>query len=78
MVNLMSANKHVPKIEQTNWVVKERCKDTRHSIPFISLPVMWKINIVLNNVNLLGYLTTMDGIPEDISPRAIMTSETLN
>ena len=78
MVNLMSANEHVPKIERTNWVVKERCKDTRHSIPFISSPVMWKINIVLNNVNLLGYLPTMDGITEDISPRAIMTSETLN
>ena len=52
-VNLTSANKHVSEIEWRIRVVKERCRDTRHSIPFMRLPVISNINIVLNNVKIL-------------------------
>ena len=42
------------------------------------LPVILAINIVLNNVNILVYFPTTDGILATISPRAIMTGKTLN
>jgi hypothetical protein len=34
VVNLASANEHVPDIEHHIWVVKEPCRATRHILPF--------------------------------------------
>ena len=51
---------------------------TRHSLPFMSLPVMLTINTLLNNFNILVYFTTKAGIYTTIIPREIMTGETLN
>ena len=78
MVNLTSANKPVPKIKQQIWVVKQKCRSTRNSLPFISLPVMLTINILLNNVKLLGYFSTTAVILKNISPKYIITGKTLN
>ena len=78
MDNLTSANEHVPEIERIIRALKERCRATRHSLPFMRLPVILTINIVLNNVKLLGYFPTTTGILTTISTRAIMTGETLN
>ena len=44
----------------------------------MGLHVVLTINIVLNNVKILGYFLTTDGISTTISPRAIMTGKTLN
>ena len=78
MVNLTSNNDHSPKIERRIRVAKERFRATRHSLPLMRLTVILNINIVLNNIKLLGYLTKTADIFTTISPRAIMTSETLN
>jgi hypothetical protein len=53
MVNLASANEHVPEIERRTRVVKERCRATRHSLPFETIPKLMTIHIVLNVVKLL-------------------------
>jgi hypothetical protein len=56
VVNLSSANEHVPEIEHRIRVVKERCRATRHSLPFERIPKIPKIMtilIVLNVVKLL-------------------------
>ena len=53
MVNLASANEHVPEIERRIRVVKERCRATRHSLPFERIPKLLTIHIVLNVVKLL-------------------------
>ena len=78
MGNLTSANNYVPKIDRILRVVKERCRGTRHSLLFMRLPVILDINIVLNNVNLLGYFPTTAGILKTISTIEIMIGETLN
>ena len=78
MVNLVSANENAPKIEQIIWVAKERCRATIYSLPFTRLPAILTINIVLKNVKLLGYLPTTADIMTNISPREIMTGDTLN
>jgi hypothetical protein len=43
MVNLASAKKHVPEIERRIRVVKERCRATRHILPFETLPKLMTI-----------------------------------
>jgi hypothetical protein len=53
MVNLASANEHVPEIERRIWVVKERCRATRHSLLFHTIPKLMTIHSVLNVVKLL-------------------------
>jgi hypothetical protein len=53
MVNLDSANEHVLEIERRIQVVKERCRATRHSLPFHTIPKLMTIYIVLNVVKLL-------------------------
>jgi hypothetical protein len=43
MVNLASANEHVPEIERRIWVVKERCRATRHSLPYGIIPKLMTV-----------------------------------
>jgi hypothetical protein len=58
-VNLASANEHAPKIERRIRVVKERCRATRHSLPFLRIPTLLMVNIV-NAVKLLNLFPTVD------------------
>jgi hypothetical protein len=55
MVNLASANEHVPEIEWRTRVVKERFRATRHSLPFETIPKLMTIRIVLNVVKLINF-----------------------
>jgi hypothetical protein len=55
MVNLASANEHVPEIERRIRVVKERCRATRHSLPYERIPKLRTIHIVRNVVKLLNF-----------------------
>ena len=77
-VNLTSASKHVPKIERRIWVVKERARSSRHSLPFNRIPRLLTIYIVFKAVKLLNYFPPKGGISDIVSPKTIMTGETLN
>jgi hypothetical protein len=57
MVNLASANERVPEIEHRIQVAKERCRATRHSLPFHTIPKLMTIHIVLNIVKLLNFFS---------------------
>jgi hypothetical protein len=78
MVNLTSANEHVPEIERRIRVVKERCRATRHSLPFERIPKLMTIHIVLNVVKLLNFFPTKGGVSDTLSPKTIMSGEMLD
>jgi hypothetical protein len=78
MVNLASVNEHVPKIERRNQVVKERCRETRHSLPFHTIPKIMTIHIVLDAVKLLNFCPTKGGVYDTLSPKTIMSGEKLD
>jgi hypothetical protein len=78
MVNLASANEHVPEIEQRIRVVKEKCRANRHALPFQRIPKLLTIHIVLNVVNVLNYFPAKGGVSETLSPRTIMSGEPLD
>jgi hypothetical protein len=63
MVNLASANEHVPEIERRIRVVKERCQSTRHSLPFHTIPKLMTIHIVLNVVKLMNFFQPRGEFP---------------
>jgi hypothetical protein len=78
MVNLASPNKNVPEIEWQIWVVKEWSQAACHSLPFQHIPKLLMINIVLNTVKMLNFFPTKGGISNTLSPKTIMSGETLN
>jgi hypothetical protein len=78
VVNLSSANEHVPKIERHIRVVKEHCWATRHSLPFEQIPKIMAVHIVLNVVKLLNFFPTKGGLSETLSPKTIISGETLD
>jgi hypothetical protein len=78
MVNLASSNEHVPEIEHRIRVVKERCRATRHSLPFERIPKLLTIHIVFHAVRLLNYFPTKGGVSDTLSPKTILSGETLD
>jgi hypothetical protein len=78
MFNLASAKEHIPEIERRIWVVKERCRATRHSLPFERIPKLMTIHIVLNVVKLLNFFPTKGSVSDTLSPKTIMSGETLD
>jgi hypothetical protein len=78
ILNLAATNEHVPEIERRIRVVKERCRATRHSLPFQRLPKLLTTHIVLNSIKLLNFFPTQGGISDTFSPKTILTGETLD
>jgi hypothetical protein len=78
VVNLASANEHVYEVERRIRVVKERCRATRHILPFERIPKLITIHIVLNVVKLLNFFPTKGGVSETLSPKTIMLGDTLD
>jgi hypothetical protein len=72
-VNLASANEHVPEIESQIRVVKERCRSTRHSLPFNRILKLLMIHIMFHSVKLLNHFPAKGDILDSISPKTIMT-----
>ena len=77
-VNLAASNEHVPEIERRIRVVKERCRATRHSLPFKTIPKLLTIHIVFQAVKLLNFFPQHGGISDNLSPKTILTGETLD
>jgi hypothetical protein len=78
MVNLASPNEHVLEIERQIQVVKERSRAARHSLPFQGIPKLLMIHIVLNTIKMLNFFPTKGGISDTLSPKTIMSGETLD
>jgi hypothetical protein len=78
MVNLASANEHVPEIERRIRVVKERCRSCRHDLPFKQMPKLLTIHIVMNSVRMLNFFPTRGGTSDNLSPKTIMSGEVLD
>ena len=77
-VNLTSRNEHVPEIERRIRVVKDRCRATRHGLPFRRIPKILTIFIVFHAVKLLNFFPPKQGVSTTISPKTLMSGETLD
>ena len=77
-MNLASANEHVPEIERRIRVLKERNRATTHAQPFTTVPKIMTIHNVLGSAKMLTNFPGKAGISETLSPRAILTGESLD
>ena len=78
MVNTASANEHVPEIERQIRVVKEQSRATRHGLPFSRMPKLVTIFIVFAAAKMLNLFPPKGGASDILSPRTIMSGETLD
>jgi hypothetical protein len=69
---------YVPEIESRIQEVRKRCRATRHNLPFETIPKLMTIHIVLIVVKLLNFFPTMGGVSDTLSPKTIMSGETLD
>ena len=58
LVNTATENEHVPQTERQIMVMKERCRDNRHILPFQHTPKILTTHIVLNMVKMLKLFPT--------------------
>ena len=78
ILNLTAANEHEPFVERRIRVIKERTRAVRHSLPFKTLPRKMTANIVLYVTKLLNFFPTKGGLSTTLSPKMIMSGETIN
>ena len=76
--NLTSANEHVPEIERRIRVVKERCRATRHGLPYSRMPVLLLVNMVLACGQMLNNFPSKGGVSSAYSPCTILTGKLLD
>ena len=74
-----SSSEYIPEIKSRIRAVKERFRPTRHILPFHSrIPQLLTIHIVCHAVKLLNHFPTKGGILDMVSPKAIISGETLH
>ena len=78
LVNLSSANEHVPDIKLQIRVVKEQCRATQHSLSLQWMSNLLTTHIVLNSVKMINFFPTKGGISDNLSPKTIMSGKTLD
>ena len=77
-LNLTREDDHVPKSESRIWVLKERSRAMRYSLPFNRITKLMTIHSILNIGITLNYFLTKGGIAMDMSPREILNGKNLN
>ena len=78
VVNLASADKHVPEIKRRIRVVEERCRALRHGLPLQRIPKLPTTHIMFYTVKMLGFFPTKGGISDTLSPKTTMSGKTLD
>ena len=71
--NICSADEHVPEIECFIRVVKECCRATFNTLPFMLIPSRMTIEMVYHAVFWLNAFPATEGISMTLSPCEIMT-----
>jgi hypothetical protein len=77
-LNTTSNSEHVPDIEWQIWVIKERTRDIRRTLPFKRLPSCVLIEMMQYVVMWLDGFPSLSGISQTSSPRTIMRGTVLD
>ena len=76
LLNTTSANEHVPEIERTVRVIKERNRASVSGLPYTAYPKELKRALIVNAVTWINMFPHADGLSNVISPRTIVTGLT--
>ena len=76
-MNMANPREHVPAIERSNRVIKERVRAGFHVLPFSRLPKILVQYFVMESAKKLNYFPPKGGISPYYSPRMIVHHENL-
>ena len=71
-MNYASANEHVPEIERSNRVLKERCRAVFHHLPYKAIPRSMIRALVEESAEKLNYFPPKGGLSAYYSPHTIL------
>jgi hypothetical protein len=77
-VNICATNEHVPEIERAIRTIKERNRATVSALPFKHYPKLLKKALVANAVTWLNNFPHGGGVSSLMSPRTIVTGDTID
>jgi hypothetical protein len=75
ILNITSANEHVPEIERRIRVIKERTRATRHTLLFTYIPRSMVVAMVRNSATWINTFPVKGGVSPIISPRTTLTGQ---
>eukprot|EP00957_Ditylum_brightwellii_P095192 7249793-Ditylum_brightwellii.AAC.2 len=78
ILNVAAASEHVPEIEQQIWVIKERARAIKCTLPFKKIPTIMIIKIINFAIVWLNAFPPKAGISTTLSPRAIIVGTQLD
>jgi hypothetical protein len=76
-MNHANAQEHVPEIEQSIRVIKERFRATSHCLPFLKLPTALVKILAMESTQKLNFFPPINGISPYYSPRMFIHQENL-
>ena len=77
-INYSSPNEHVPDIERSICVIKERVRATYHGLDFQKLPKVMIKMLVAESAKKLNFFPAKNGVSPFYSPRMIIHGKTLD
>jgi len=60
-----SPNTHVPKIERSNWTIKERTQTLVHGLPYTRLPIVFVQHLMMHIVRCLTIFPLKYGLSNE-------------
>jgi copper oxidase (laccase) domain-containing protein len=75
-INYSSPNEHVPVIERSIRVIKERVRATYHGLDFQKLPKVMIKMLVAESAKKLNFFPAKNGVSPFFSPRMILHGKT--
>jgi hypothetical protein len=77
-INIASAQEHVPEIERTHRVIKERARAMFHRLPYLTLPRTALKILVMESTKKLNFFPPKGGVSQALSPRMILPKVNLD
>ena len=77
-LNIYAAGEHVPEIERTNRIIKERVRATCARIPFKQMPILMIQAMVEDCAYKLNFFPVKSGLSDYCSPRTLVEKKSLH
>jgi hypothetical protein len=77
-MNITGRDEHVPEVERYIRTLKERIRSVYNTLPFKTIPQNMLVELVKHANFWLNSFTKEDGISKTLSPRTIVTGQSIN
>ena len=77
-LNICAPDEHVPEVERAIRTIKERVRSIACTLPFVSLPDIIVVHLVLFTILWLNFFPPVGGVSRTLSPEAIVKGRSMD